>query len=236
MIALGATACSRSPGNATSRYVRPCAGTNGIPAAVMVTAETALRANVLTCLEKGSKLDITQRARRVIAHGQQPPELLTLTPPLAEEFSVYGTPDTLARARSWALGNRYLLCGGVAECAHGLYLMADCPGECRQIARFDHVNLWVPTDIGDDGAERAFILYHPYRKEVEGDVSTYAQAHGLEVSSNREDDGWYGSGTLAVRMSIPQTSQPLPLERDSAELLRKAVFWWIEEEEIAPSD
>jgi Domain of unknown function (DUF4041) len=73
--------------------------------------------------------------------GGQPLQTLTLTPPLSGEFSVYGGADTVARARKWALENRYLLCGGVVPCAHGLYLMGDCPGKCAEIARLDPMPL-----------------------------------------------------------------------------------------------
>lgn len=185
---------------------------------------------------KNAKMEITQRARHVIAHGHQPPETLTLTPPLAEDFSVYGTIDTTARARSWALGNRYLLCGGVAECAHGLYLMDGCPGRCREAARLDHVNLWVPSEIGEATRERAFILYHPYLKQLEEHTYAYAKAHGLEVEVGRPGDDWYGSGTLAVRLTIPYSSALWPLERDALGLLGNISFFWSEEEERVPEE
>ena len=112
--------------------------------------------------------------------------------------------------------------------------MSDCPGECKSIARFDHVNLWVPTSVGDEGSERAFILYHPYLKQVDERLSAYAQAHGLEVSVNQQGDDWYGSGTLAIRLSIKQNSLPWPIERDAADLLRTAIIWWSEVEENVP--
>jgi hypothetical protein len=60
-----------------------------------------LYTSLLSHGKKVYKLDITERAGKIIAHGQQPPELLTLIPPLAEDFYVYGTPETLTRARSW---------------------------------------------------------------------------------------------------------------------------------------
>ena len=65
---------------------------------------------------------ITQHTAR-----QVPQANLELTPPLAEEFSPYGGPDTVARARRWALDRRYLLADGVPTCAHGLYLMPKLP-------------------------------------------------------------------------------------------------------------
>jgi hypothetical protein len=114
--------------------------------------------------------------------------------------------------------------------------MSDCPAECRDLARFDHVNLWMPTTVGDDGSERAFILYHPYLKQVDERLHTYAQAHGLEVSVNQQGDDWYGSGTLPIRLSISHDSVLWPTERDAADLLSKASFWWIEEEENVPEE
>lgn len=181
-------------------------------------------------------MDITQRARDVIAHGQQPPETLRLIPPLSENFGVYGTTDTTARARSWALRNRYLLCGGIAQCAHGLYLMTECPGSCRDAALLDHVNVWVPTEIGEATRERAFILYHPYLKQLEERTYTYAKAHGFDVEQDRSGDDWYGSGALAVRLTIPSSSVLWPLEQDALGLLENTWFLWNEEEERVPEE
>ena len=179
-------------------------------------------------------MDITERARQVIAHGQRAPETLTLKPPLAEGFAVYGGIDTVARARSWALGNRYLLCEGVAGCAHGLYLMDGCPGDCREVAELDHVNLWVPSLIGEAEGQRAFLLYHPYVDHMEDGARAYAQAHGLETEINHPGDIWYGHGTLAVRMKIPDPGDLWPLERDAHALLEGVVLFWSEEEENVP--
>jgi len=179
-------------------------------------------------------MDITERARQVIAHGQRPPETLTLTPPLAEEFGVYGGADTVARARSWALRNQYLLCGGIASCAHGLYLMGGCPGLCRRVAGLDHVNLWVPSCI--DEGQRAFLLHHPYQDHLEEHMRAYAQSHGLEIEVNLPGDDWYGSGTLAVRMTIPRLVDLWPLERDALTILEGVVLFWSDEEENVPEE
>lgn len=180
--------------------------------------------------------DITERARKVIAHGQRPPETLTLTPPLAEDFAVYGGPDTVARARSWALRNRYLLCDGVASCAHGLYLMDGCPGDCRTAAGLDHVNLWLPSTAAEPRGQRAFLLYHPYQERLEDRALAYAQSHGLQVDVSLPGDDWYGHDTLAVRMKIPDHGDLWPLEREALALLDGTVIFWSEEEENVPEE
>jgi hypothetical protein len=155
---------------------------------------------------------------------------------LSEEFDVYGGTDTVARARKWALEGRYLLCGGVSECAHGFYLMDSCPGECRKIARLDHVNLWVPSDISEDTDRRAFLLYHPYIKTPGEATDAYARAHGLELVTSLPGDDWYGNGTLAIRLAIPSRPPLWPLEWDARGLLDNIGFWWVEEEEVGPME
>jgi hypothetical protein len=112
--------------------------------------------------------------------------------------------------------------------------MSNCPGECHQIARFDHTDVWVPTSIGDRGSERAFILYHPYLKQVDDRVHTYAQAHGLEISVNQQGDEWYGNSALAIRLTINRNSVLWPTEQ--ADLLSKAVVMWFEEEDSVPEE
>lgn len=137
---------------------------------------------------------------------------LRLVPPLAEEFWVYGNAATVDRAREWALGRRYLLAAGIPKCAHGLYLLANCPGiGCRNHFRqLDHVNVWVPASFID---ERPFLLCHPYSDQIDDDTRAYAAAHGLEVSSKPYlDDGWYGCGSLPIRLEIPQDWPMWPIE------------------------
>lgn len=181
-------------------------------------------------------MDITERARHVIAHGQQPPETLTLTPPLSADFDVYGDTGAVSRARSWALRNRYLLCNGVARCAHGLYLMDKCAGKCAEIASLDHVDLWIPSEISEESGYRAFLLYHPYSDRLKDRARSYADSHGLQAEAGIEADGWYGNGTLPVRMTIPGHSNLWPLERDALALLERTVIMWSGEEELVPRD
>jgi hypothetical protein len=114
--------------------------------------------------------------------------------------------------------------------------MDGCPGRCHDVADLDHVNLWVPSEIGEREGQRAFLLHHPYKKSVKERVHSYARAHGLEIEVNRPGDAWYGHGTLAVRMKIPGRRDLWPLERDAFALLEGAGFFWSEEEETVPEE
>jgi hypothetical protein len=160
---------------------------------------------------------------------------LQLIPPLAEEFSVYGGPDTIARARSWALRGRYLLADGIPKCAHGLYLMADCPAGCYgRFRQLDHVNVWVPGDPAEDG--RAFLLSHPYSAAIDAETSAYAEAHGLTVASEPYyGDDWYGSGTIPVRMTLPANWPLWPIEAAALTLLATQPVAWPDDEEEGTS-
>jgi hypothetical protein len=155
-----------------------------------------------------------------------PPGFLTLTAPEADSFYVYGTDEINARARTWALNNRYLLCGGVPHCAHGLYLMDDCPGDCRSMADLDHVTVWMPAELADGEGQRAFMLYQPYQTRLPRSAYVYGRAHGLQVEVNRPGDGWYGHSTLAVRMTIPGDSALWPLEREALSLMGRTRHRW----------
>lgn len=158
---------------------------------------------------------------------------LRLIPPLAEEFALYGGPDTVERAREWALERRYLLAEGIPACAHGLYLMAGCPGlsSCRNNFRqFDHVQIWVPAS--QFFSERPFILAHPYDSRVSAATESYALAHGLRLGISPEfGDGWYGSGTIPIRMTIPAEYPVWPIEAKAAVLLGTQPVAWPEGEE-----
>lgn len=160
---------------------------------------------------------------------------LQLVPPLAEEFQVYGGKDTVERARKWALDGHYLLATGVPACAHGLYLLASCPDNscCRNHFRqLDHVNIWIPA--GSVFSQRPFLLAHPYASEISDDTRRYAEAHGLGVMSYPEfGDGWYGHGTIPIRLSLPQNWPVWPIEEKAAVLLdTQPVAWPDDDEEI----
>jgi hypothetical protein len=149
---------------------------------------------------------------------------LKLVPPLAEEFSVYGGPDTVSRAREWALSNHLLLVREVPACAHGLYLMASCPnGGARCCRAFDHTDIWLPDDMKDG---RPFILTHPYTNEVSDDITGYAAAHGLAVQSRQALDGWYGHDSLPIRLTIPENWPIWPLEVEASALLAATPVAW----------
>src|SRR6266516_6508304 len=112
---------------------------------------------------------------------------LKLIPPLAAEFWLYGGEDTVERARRWALDGHCVLAEGIPACAHGLYLMASCPGPsgCRNhFPQLDHARIWIPAPPGVD--RRPFILSHPYSSEIEAATQAYADAHGLDVESYPE--------------------------------------------------
>jgi hypothetical protein len=162
---------------------------------------------------------------------------LRLIPPLAEEFTVYGNAETVERARRWALGWHYLLAQGVPPCAHGLYLMDSCPGHaCWDLPDLDHVNLWVPGEIGDPIRGRPFLLAHPYADEIGPETRAYAAAHGLHVEASDDDvddpsrDNWYGGRTLPIRLAV-WSSWPLwPIEAEAAAILTAYPQAWLGEE------
>lgn len=158
---------------------------------------------------------------------------LRLIPPLAEEFEVYGGKETVERARKWALDGRYVLAEGIPKCAHGLYLMASCPGLscCRNNFRqLDHVNLWIPAPGRD--MQRPFLLFHPYSSDIYTDTQRYAEAHGLSARSYRElGDGWYGQNTIPIRLTIPENWPIWPIEAKAAVLFSTQPVAWPEGEQ-----
>jgi len=148
---------------------------------------------------------------------------LTLIPPDAEQFSVYGGADTTEAARQWAINGRYLLCDGLPRCAHGLYMMESCPAQCSRLRFHDHPNLWVS---GDRSCGGAFLLTHPYAKTLDRAGRDYASSHGLDVMVDYPGDRWYGSGTIAVRMSVPPGWPMWPIEQEAAVLLASQPIEW----------
>jgi len=145
-----------------------------------------------------------------------------LVPPLAKEFSVYGTPDVVERARQWALDHQLLLFDGSADrCVHGLYRMHMCAAQaaCND-ADLDHTQIWVTHD-----ARGAFLLTQPYTNRIPAATAAYARAHGLDVESY-SFDGWYGSGTLPIRLSIPNNWPLWPIERDAVVVLHTQPIRW----------
>jgi len=157
---------------------------------------------------------------------------LRLIPPLAEEFEVYGGTEIVERARRWALSGRYVLAEGVPACAHGLYLLASCPGlsTCRNHFRqLDHVSLWVPAP-GSGEQRRPFLLSHPYSSEISDDTRRYAEAHGLDIGSFPEfGDDWYGHRTIPIRLTIPENWPVWPIEAKAAVLFSTQPVAWPED-------
>ena len=134
----------------------------------------------------------------------------TLIPPLSEDFPQLGDPETTGKAREWALNWRLQLADGVYPCAHGFLLMS-CPamltGGCGVAGFLDHARIWVPYD----DPHEPFLLAHLYRDAIPAEAHAYARAHGLVVESF-ESDGWYGNGTLPVRLTVGCTGTiPWPL-------------------------
>src|ERR1019366_8754575 len=89
---------------------------------------------------------MSKHQQRAAAHEQ---DELRLVPPLAEEFSVGGGGEIVARCRGWALSRRDLLARGVPACAPGTALIASgaegpCDGRFRQL---DHADVWVQADL-----------------------------------------------------------------------------------------
>lgn len=146
-----------------------------------------------------------------------------LIPPTHDDFHVAGTPDTVHRARTWAIEGKYLLYeGSVDQCVHGLYRMDTCAARdaCGRGTGFDHTNIWVEHD-----ATGAFILTQPYTDTIPDAMRTYAAMHGLEISSGHWD-GWYGSGTLPIRLTIPRDWPLWPIERDAVVALHASPIPW----------
>lgn len=160
---------------------------------------------------------------------------LILIPPLHEDFNVYGGEDTVKRARRWALERKYMLVHGVPACAHGLYLMASCPlragvGSTCQIKALDHVNLWMPYELGP--GNNVFLLSAPYMNDIDDELVAYANAHGLEVNSGdhlSDADGWYSGGSaLPIRLTIPNDWPIWPIETEAVVVLHTQPLWWPE--------
>lgn len=143
-------------------------------------------------------------------------------PPLAKEFIVYGSRETVERARKWALRNRLVLIEGVPTCAHGLYGVTSCVGQCGDHS-LDHTNIWASGNLSH--LERPFLLTQPYVEEVPDDLIAYGKEHGLKVSS-RPSDGWYGLGTLPIRLQVDYDKPLFPIEYDVyAKLVAYPVRW-----------
>lgn len=152
---------------------------------------------------------------------------LRLIPPLAEEFFLNGA-DVTDRARRWALREGYTLAAGVPSCAHGLYLLPRCPENaiCRsEFPQLDHARIWVP-DPSRAAGSMPFVLAHPYADEVSERTRCYAAAHGLELISGRDDDGWYGGGTLPIRLTVPADWPVWPIYATSLVLLATQPVAW----------
>lgn len=162
---------------------------------------------------------------------------LRLIPPLAPEFSLYGGEDTVRRAREWALWHRYLLADLVPACAHGLYLMRSCPrSTCKtHFRQLDHARIWIPAQPRPSFA-RPFILAHPYANEITKETQGYARAHGLLASPPPDrpypeaDDGWYGDGTLPIRLIVGGDWPMWPIEEAAAVLLHGEPVAWPDDE------
>lgn len=75
--------------------------------------------------------------------------------------------------------------------------------------------------------DRPFLLSHPYSDEVAPETRVYAEAHGLMVdSADYLGDGWYGQGTLPIRMTVPEDWPLWPLEREALVLLDTQPIEW----------
>ena len=147
----------------------------------------------------------------------------SLVPPGNDDFQIYGGADTVSRAREWALRGQYLLYQGPGEkCVHGLYRMDTCSFPVCTSVGLDHTQIWVEHD-----ARSAFILTHPYVDEIPASLRTYAEMHGLRVDSY-PTDGWYGHGSIPIRLTIPESWPLWPIERDAVLLLHTQPIPWPE--------
>ncbi|WP_018788926.1 hypothetical protein [Micromonospora sp. CNB394] len=118
----------------------------------------------------------------------------SLVPPGSDDFTVYGGPATVERARDWAFQHQVMLYRGPAqECVHGLYRMDVCTFAACNSVGMDHTQIWVQHD-----ARSAFLLTHPYENGIPESLMLYADMHGLRVDSH-PFDGWYGNGSLPIR-------------------------------------
>jgi len=156
-----------------------------------------------------------------LAGGFEPE--LTLVPPLSADFTVYGGPETVSRAREWATTRGYFLVK-TYHCAHIFYL-AQCPKQGACCSDFDHTNVWVPRDE----PWAPFILTQPYVSEIPVGIRKYAGAHGLDVDSH-ESDSWYApASTLPIRLTAANTatcSWPLGMR---AQVMTAASRKWYKE-------
>ncbi len=136
--------------------------------------------------------------------------------PLSTEFRVAGSDEP--NCQEWAVERKLMLVGGVANCAHGRYLMGCCPADCGDNIGLEHTSVWTQTD---GQASAPFILTHPYVEEIPPEMTAYAAHHGLTVEVS-EDDGWCGHGTLPIRFDMNPASTSAfawPLQAKIAQLL-----------------
>jgi hypothetical protein len=141
--------------------------------------------------------------------GQTGPSV-ELIPPLASRFDELpgaGTDESIERAFRWALDHRVFLVTGVPTCAHGLYLMTGCPGDCHKVRGLDHVQLWVPADRPFE----PFILTQPYESSVPKELQQYGNAHGLEVLETPYDSWYLSEQTISVRLTARAQGAAFPL-------------------------
>jgi len=155
------------------------------------------------------------------AHGAVFGDSFSLIPPRSKEFSVCGGSETIESARRWAEDWELLLYQGACECCvHGLYRMDICTFSACTDVGMDHSQIWVRGD-----GKGAFILTQPYVTEIPKRLLSYAEMHGLSVDSYKFD-GWYGHGSLPIRLTIPDDWPLWPIERDAALLLRTQPIAW----------
>jgi hypothetical protein len=165
---------------------------------------------------------------------------LRLIPPFADEFYIHENTDG---AREWALNYRYLLATGVTQCAHGFYMMKDCPANCRSLVPgLDHANLWVPSRYGSGrlSRRRPFLLSAPCADQIsdsaEGlrgrdEILAYAKAHGLYLPPPwlHVDDNWYGHGKMPIRLELSNLEVLWPIEEEIALVLAACPVPWPDE-------
>lgn len=156
-----------------------------------------------------------RRAQMAAAEAAVAPTV-RLIPPGSPDFTVYGSLDTLDRARDWAALNRLQLVEGVPACPHGMYAMAVCPGRlCTRAAGLDHAELWwrAPGAFGHGAPPELFLLSHSYDADpIPVAAQTLAAAHGLHLDTGWTDDGWYGHGTTPLRFVAAHRLTLWPLE------------------------